>query len=111
MSICSTGLSDFEFGPLVVKPRDACRLLSCGITRLYELLAAGELDSFMDGRSRKITTKSIHSYVAKRLQSVDDNKPQSLAHDQIERATAASLAARKYQKQRKRRFPAIPASS
>ena len=49
--------------PLVVQPRDACRLLSVGITRLYELLDAGELKSFKDGRSRKILLSSIRSYV------------------------------------------------
>jgi hypothetical protein len=52
---------------LLVKPRAACRLLACGNTRLYELLAAGELDSFLDGRSRKITIESIRRYVARRL--------------------------------------------
>jgi hypothetical protein len=53
--------------PLVVKPRDAWRMLGCGNTRGYELLAAGELDSFLDGRSRKITVASIHAYVARAL--------------------------------------------
>jgi hypothetical protein len=53
MSICSTGLSDIEFGALVVKPKQACRMLACGITRLYELLDAGELESFMDGPRAK----------------------------------------------------------
>jgi hypothetical protein len=42
-------------------------MLGCGNTRGYELLAAGELDSFLDGRSRKITVASIHAYVARRL--------------------------------------------
>jgi excisionase family DNA binding protein len=51
----------------LVKPRTACRMLACGNTRLYELLAAGELDSFLDGRSRKITFESIRRYVARRL--------------------------------------------
>jgi hypothetical protein len=37
---------------LVVSPRAARRLLDTGNTRLYELLAAGELDSYRDGRSR-----------------------------------------------------------
>ena len=54
-------------GPLVVKPRDAWRMLGCGNTRGYELLAARELDSFLDGRSRKITVASIHAYIARRL--------------------------------------------
>jgi hypothetical protein len=43
-------------------------LLNCGNTRLYELIGAGELDSFLDGRSRKITVESIHRYIQRRLQ-------------------------------------------
>jgi hypothetical protein len=65
MSIPSTGLSND--GPLVVSPRRARHLLDMGNTRLYELLAAGELDSFLDGRSRKITIESIHRYISRRL--------------------------------------------
>ena len=45
--------------PLGVKPKVACGLIPCGTTRLYELLASGELDSYLDGRSRIITTASI----------------------------------------------------
>jgi hypothetical protein len=53
MSVTSPALSDRELGPLVVRPRAACRMLDCGITRLYELLAAGELESFADGGPAK----------------------------------------------------------
>jgi hypothetical protein len=53
--------------PLVVKPKTAWRMLACGNTRGYELIAAGELESFRDGRSRKITVASIKSYIARRL--------------------------------------------
>jgi hypothetical protein len=65
MSICSTGLG--ELGPLVVKPKVAWKMLSCSNTRGYELIAAGELESFHDGRSRKITVESIHRLIARRL--------------------------------------------
>jgi hypothetical protein len=65
-SICSTALS--ELGPLVVRPKGARRMLNCGQTRLYELIAAGELDSFLDGRSRKITVESIYRYIRRRLE-------------------------------------------
>jgi hypothetical protein len=53
--------------PLLVKPKVAWKMLACGNTRGYELIAAGELDSFLDGRSRKITVESIHRYIQKRL--------------------------------------------
>jgi hypothetical protein len=67
MSISSTGPSDWQLGPLVVKPKIAWRILNCSNTRGYQLLAAGELDSFLDGRSRKITVESIRNYIARRL--------------------------------------------
>ena len=66
MSIHSTGLSDWQ-GALVVKPKIAWKLLACSNTRGYELIAAKELDSFLDGRSRKITVDSIRRYIARRL--------------------------------------------
>jgi hypothetical protein len=66
MSTHGTGLSDWE-GPLVVKPKVAWKMLACSNTRGYELIGAGELDSFLDGRSRKITVDSIRRYIARRL--------------------------------------------
>jgi hypothetical protein len=65
MSIQSTGLSDHE--RLVVSPRRAKHMLDCGNTRLYELLKDGELASFLDGRSRKITVESIRALISRRL--------------------------------------------
>jgi hypothetical protein len=67
MSIQSSGPSDWQAAPLVVKPKTAWKMLACSNTRGYELIAAGEIDSFLDGRSRKITVESIHQYIARRL--------------------------------------------
>ena len=58
-------ISDLD--PLVVKPKVAWKMLACGNTRGYELLAAGELESYKEGRSRKITVASIKALVARRL--------------------------------------------
>jgi len=71
MSICSTGLSDWEAAPLVVKPKTAWKMLSVSNTRGYELIASGELQSFRDGRSRKIVVSSIREYIVRRLASDD----------------------------------------
>jgi hypothetical protein len=71
MSIYSTGLSNWE-GALVVKPKVAWKMLACSNTRGYELLNAGELESFLDGRSRKITVDSIRRYIAQRLPHAED---------------------------------------
>jgi hypothetical protein len=53
--------------PLVVRPGQACAMLSIGLTRCYELMNAGELESFKDGKSRKITVASITAYIDRRL--------------------------------------------
>jgi excisionase family DNA binding protein len=53
--------------PLVVRPMQACALLSIGLTRCYELMNAGELQSFKDGKSRKITVSSINAYIDRRM--------------------------------------------
>jgi hypothetical protein len=74
MSAHSTGLSDWEGAPLVVKPKTAWKMLACGNTRGYELIAAGELETFMDGRSRKITVASIRAYIARQLASASRTK-------------------------------------
>jgi hypothetical protein len=62
---------ELELGPLAFKisasPRQTCQALSIGTTRLYELLGAGELVSYRDGRSRRILVSSIRAYVVKRL--------------------------------------------
>jgi excisionase family DNA binding protein len=42
-------------------------MLGIGNTRGYELIAAGELESYRDGRSRKITVASIKRYVERQL--------------------------------------------
>jgi hypothetical protein len=53
--------------PLVVRPAQACAMLSIGMTRCYELMNAGELKSFKDGKSRKITVASIKAYIDRHL--------------------------------------------
>ena len=53
--------------PLVVKPQEAWRLLRCSNTYGYALLASGSLESFKDGKSRKITVSSIKAYIDRQL--------------------------------------------
>jgi hypothetical protein len=60
-----------DIQPLLVRPRKAWRILDCGNTRGYELLAKHELDSFVDGRARWITTDSIRRYIERRLAQSD----------------------------------------
>jgi hypothetical protein len=58
--------TDWE-GALVVKPKTAWKMLACSNTRGYELLVAGKITSFLDGRSRKIPVASIRHYIERRL--------------------------------------------
>jgi hypothetical protein len=53
---------------LVVRPKKAEEMLNCGHTRLYEMLAAGELDSYLDGGARQITVDSIHRRIQRKLE-------------------------------------------
>jgi hypothetical protein len=66
VSIHSTGLGDDE--RLVVSPRRACHLLDCGMTRLYQLIGTGQLQTYKDGASRKIVTASISDYVRRKVE-------------------------------------------
>ncbi len=43
-------------------------MLDCRLTRLYDLINAGELEVYMDGGSRKITVRSIHARVQRLLE-------------------------------------------
>jgi excisionase family DNA binding protein len=53
--------------PLAVRPRQAAQMLGVGQTKLYELLNAGDLDSFHIGRSRRVTMASISRYIDRQL--------------------------------------------
>jgi excisionase family DNA binding protein len=71
MSIMSTGRSDPERahdeGALVVRPRQAFRLLDCGSAKGYELINSGELPSYKEGRARKIPVWAIREYIKRRV--------------------------------------------
>jgi hypothetical protein len=54
--------------PFVVSPRRACHLLDCGITRIYELINSGAVETYKDGSSRKIVTASIREYIRRQLE-------------------------------------------
>jgi excisionase family DNA binding protein len=52
--------------PLVVSPENAAVMLATSKATIYQLLAAGELKSFKDGKLRKIVVKSIEEYIKKK---------------------------------------------
>jgi excisionase family DNA binding protein len=56
-------------GPLVATPNEAMQKLRIARAKLYELLNAGELESYTEGRSRRITLESISAYVKRRTEA------------------------------------------
>jgi hypothetical protein len=64
---------DDEIQPLVVRPKEARRLLGCSNTRFYEILP--ELESFKDGKSRLITMASIRARVARKVAEAAEIPP------------------------------------
>jgi excisionase family DNA binding protein len=53
--------------PLVATPNQAMKALMVSRSTLYSLINAGDLQSYTEGRSRRITVKSIGDYVERRL--------------------------------------------
>jgi excisionase family DNA binding protein len=54
-----------ELEPLAVSPSQACLLLGIGNTRLYQLIGNGEIETYREGRARRITMQSIRHRVAR----------------------------------------------
>ena len=53
--------------PLAVSVAEACRIIDCGRETLYTLMRSGEVESYLDGASRKITYASIKARHARLL--------------------------------------------
>ena len=49
--------------PICVKVNDAARMIGVGRTKLYELIASGEIEVVKLGKSTRITTASLHELV------------------------------------------------
>src|SRR5437870_3935816 len=58
--------SEDQIEPMVVSPKQAQKMGGWGNTRFYADVLP-KLDSFLDGRSRRITTASIKAYIARKL--------------------------------------------
>lgn len=49
--------------PICVRVNEAARMIGVGRTKLYELIAAGELETVKLGKATRITTASLHDLV------------------------------------------------
>ena len=54
--------------PICVQVNDAARMLGVGRTKLYELIASGEIDAVKIGKSTRITTVSLHRLIMRGCQ-------------------------------------------
>jgi helix-turn-helix protein len=62
------GYMSFVFeAPLVASPNQAMRAIQVSRKKLYELINTGELESYTEGKSRRIIVKSINDYIERRL--------------------------------------------
>ncbi len=49
--------------PICVRVHEAARMIGVGRTKLYELIAAGEVETVKLGKATRITTASLHDLV------------------------------------------------
>jgi excisionase family DNA binding protein len=52
--------------PLLVSVQSAARILAVGSTTVYELIAAGELESIHIGKSRRVPLAALQAFVQQR---------------------------------------------
>jgi hypothetical protein len=68
---------DAQLGPtgsLVATPNQTMAYIGIGREKLYQLINAGELESYTEGSSRKILWPSIHALVKRRLAAEADRR-------------------------------------
>jgi excisionase family DNA binding protein len=49
--------------PICVRINDAARMIGVGRTKLYELIATGELETVKIGKATRVTTASLHGLI------------------------------------------------
>jgi excisionase family DNA binding protein len=56
--------------PICVRVNEAARMIGVGRTKLYELIAAGEVETVKLGKATRITTASLHDLVRRQRGSL-----------------------------------------
>lgn len=54
---------------LAVLPKEAFDAICVGVTKGYELINAGELETFKVGRGTRVTTASVRAYVERQIEA------------------------------------------
>ncbi len=73
--------------PLSVPTRVAWQMMGISNAYGYELIKKGELDSYLEGRIRKVVVASIHDYIGRRLKAEKKRKDPA----RTAKATAARM--------------------
>jgi hypothetical protein len=68
-----------------LRTAEACQALGCKKTKLFDLIAAGEVDSYLDGVVRKITGASIVARRKRKLAEATQSRPRPENHHEIRR--------------------------
>jgi excisionase family DNA binding protein len=55
-----------QFNPICVRVNDAANMIGVGRTKLYELIAKGEVETVKLGKATRITTASLNDLVRRR---------------------------------------------
>jgi excisionase family DNA binding protein len=89
--------------PLVASPKQAMKAIQVSRKKLYELINTGELESYTEGKSRRITVKSINDYIETLFFGLDDARTKIAAwvadynaerpHSSLKYLTPAAYAA------------------
>jgi len=58
-------LGDTEI--LALPAKKAAPFIGVGMTRLYELINSGEIESYRDGKARKVVVASLKAYVERQV--------------------------------------------
>ena len=56
-----------EIEAFAVPAKKAAPAIGVGMTRLYQLINAGEIESYRDGKARKIVVASLKAYVERQV--------------------------------------------
>lgn len=55
-----------QLNPICVRVNDAANMIGVGRTKLYEMIAKGEVEAVKLGKATRITTASLHDLVRRR---------------------------------------------
>ena len=75
-----------------LRTAEACQALGCKKTKLFDLIAAGEVDSYLDGVVRKITGASIVARRQRKLAEARQSRPIPQNHYEKRRSRESGTA-------------------